>query len=74
MAVNYYGWGIGGSGYDGVIKIDENFNAYYYDCLTRKWVHDDTYLKAKWDPSCDFEEITEEEASQLIKKLTKKSH
>ncbi|MGN0829803.1 MAG: hypothetical protein ACI4NM_06220 [Bullifex sp.] len=72
MAVNYYGWGIGGDGYSGVVKIDEHCNAYYYDRLAMEWVLDNYHLKAKWDPSCDYEEITEEEAKKTIRRITSK--
>lgn len=68
--VKYYGW-IGGNGYDGLVKIVDNSEAYVFNKEKKDFHRSDEYLKAAFDPGSDFEEISEEEANDLIEGLTK---
>lgn len=67
MAEKYYGW-IGSGGYKNVIIIENN-EARVFNIPNHQWETDNYFLKAKWDPGSDFEEITKEEAEKIIKKL-----
>ena len=67
MAKQYFGW-IGHGGYKNVVII-ENSEARVFNVPKKEWETDNEFLKAKWDPGSDFEEITKEEAEKIIEKL-----
>ena len=67
MAKEYFGW-IGRGGYKNVVII-ENGEACVFNVPDKKWEKNNEFLKAKWDPGSDFEEITREEADKVIAKL-----
>lgn len=66
----YYGW-LGASGFDGVVKIIDNSEAYVFNTKEKDYRRDDEFLKAAFDPGSDFEEISKEEAEKIIEKVTK---
>ena len=51
MNAEYYGW-LGAKGYDTVIKI-EDYDAYVYRTVEQKFVKNNDFLKAKWDPGSE---------------------
>lgn len=69
MAVKYYGW-LGVKGYNGLVKVVDNSQAYVFDKKTKDFKRNDDYLKAAWDPSSDFDAISDKDAADLIKKLS----
>ena len=52
MNAEYYGW-LGAKGYDTVIKI-EDYDAYVYRTVEQKFVKNNDFLKAKWDPGSEL--------------------
>ena len=62
----YYGW-IGEHGYDSVVKITDAFDAHVFNREKKDFIKNNYYLKARYDPGSEFEEISEEEALELIK-------
>lgn len=68
MVTKYYGW-LGPNGYNGLVKIKGNSQAYVYNKTEKKFRRNDTYLKAAFDPGSDFEEISAKEAAALQKEL-----
>lgn len=67
MNAEYYGW-LGAKGYDTVIKI-EDYDAYVYRTVEQKFVKNNDFLKAKWDPGSEFEAITKKEADKVIDRI-----
>ena len=70
MKERYYGW-LGIRGYDGVVKVINNCEAYVYNKRKKFFERDDDYLKAAFDPGSDFDEITKDEAMEIIGGLSK---
>lgn len=70
MTEKYYGW-LGASGFDGVVKIIDNSEAYVFNNKEKDYHRNDEFLKAAFDPGSDFEEISKEEAEKIIEKVTK---
>lgn len=68
MAIKYYGW-LGLKGYNGLVKIKDNSEAYVYNKKEKDFRRNDTYLKAAFDPGSEFEEISAKEAEALLKEL-----
>ena len=66
----YYGW-LGASGFDTVVKIKDYSEAYVFNIKEKKYVRNDDYLKAAFDPGSEFEAITKEEAEAIIEKVKK---
>ena len=67
MNAEYYGW-LGAKGYDTVIKI-EDYDAYVYRTVEQKFVKNNDFLKAKWDPGSEFEANTKKEADKIIDRI-----
>lgn len=72
VSAKYYGW-LGQGGYDGLVKIENGHEAYVFRAAEGKFVRNDDYMKAKYDPGSDFEEITKEEADAIVAKLGAKN-
>lgn len=70
MATKYYGW-LGQNGYNGLVKIKDNSEAYVFNKKEKNFRRNDTYLKAAFDPGSEFEEISATEAAALQKELAK---
>ena len=62
MNAEYYGW-LGAKGYDTDIKIED------YRTVEQKFVKNNDFLKAKWDPGSEFEAITKKEADKIIDRI-----
>ena len=71
MADKYYGW-LGAKGYDGLVKIKDHSEAYVFNHEKKDFYRNDEYLKAAFDPGSDFEEISADEAKDLLTKLLSK--
>lgn len=72
MKETYYGCWKGPDGYASVVKIVDGCEAYVYRVPEGKYVRNDDYLKAMYDPGSDFDEIAKEEAEAVIERLTNK--
>lgn len=66
----FYGW-IGSGGYKSLVKIKDNSEAYVFNKAEKDFHRNDDFLKAAFDPGSDFEQISEAEAQDLIKELSK---
>ena len=66
----YYGW-LGGAGYDSLVKIKDNSEAYVFNREKKDFHRNDEFLKAAYDPGSDFEQISEDEANKLIGEWSK---
>jgi hypothetical protein len=73
MKVTYYGCWKREGRYGSVVKIVDGCEAYVYRVPEKKFVRNDEYLKAMWDPGSDFDEITKEEFDAIVAKLEAKS-
>ena len=66
----YYGW-LGIDKYDTVVKIVDE-EAYVYRVSDKRFVGNNEFLKAKYDPGSEYEPITEEEARTIIERIERK--
>lgn len=67
MAKEYYGW-IGKGGYQNVIVI-EGHEARVFNRTKKAWETDNEFLKAKWDPGSEFDQISAEEAKKIMERI-----
>lgn len=66
--IRYYGR-MGAGEYVGVVKIEDACRAYVYHLKKKKYVRDDYFLCAAYDPGTDYWEVNEEEAQEIINDL-----
>lgn len=66
MEEKYYGC-IGIKGYNSVVKIIDSCEAYIYNRWDKEYRRNDDYMKAMFDPGSEYDEITKEQADEIIR-------
>lgn len=66
--IKYYGILAAGE-IDGLVKIEDGIEAYVFNQKKKKFVRDNYYLAAAYDPGTDFWDLTEEEAMEILEEL-----
>ena len=66
--IRYFGI-LGADDYIGIVKIIDRSEAYIYHLKKKKYIRNDNYLNALFDPGTDYEEVTEEEANDILNDL-----
>lgn len=70
MSEKYFGW-VSRGGYSNVVIIKNLCEAHVFNKRINDFEIDNYYLKAAWDPGSEFDEITKEQADEIIARIKK---